>query len=144
MIHLKMEMKICVTTELNLKVITKLQENDCFKVKVQQNYISCNLNVKWRPPSLSELTSMVFNMRLTHLGSEASKCWVICPRSTISFRSMIFFLPSSIFTFGKSNIYHNVIILTLISSVTFQEINYKSYMLLKENCLILEEDIILC
>ena len=28
---------------------------------------------KWRPPSLSELTSMISNMGLTHLGSEASK-----------------------------------------------------------------------
>ena len=27
---------------------------------------------KWRFPSLSELTPMVFNMGLTHLGSEAS------------------------------------------------------------------------
>ena len=26
----------------------------------------------WRLPSLSELTPMIFNMRLTHLGSEAS------------------------------------------------------------------------
>ena len=28
---------------------------------------------KWRPPSLSKLTPMIFNTRLTHLGSEASK-----------------------------------------------------------------------
>ena len=28
---------------------------------------------KWRPPSLSKLTTMVFNTGLTHLGSEASK-----------------------------------------------------------------------
>ena len=27
----------------------------------------------WMPPSLSELTPMIFNMGLTHLGSEASK-----------------------------------------------------------------------
>ena len=27
----------------------------------------------WRPPSLSELTPMIFDMGLTHLGSEASK-----------------------------------------------------------------------
>ena len=26
----------------------------------------------WRPPSLNELTQMIFNMELTHLGSEAS------------------------------------------------------------------------
>ena len=30
--------------------------------------------ITWRPPSLSELTPMIFNMRLTHLGSEASDC----------------------------------------------------------------------
>ena len=28
--------------------------------------------VNWRPPSLSELTPMIFNMGLTYLGSEAS------------------------------------------------------------------------
>ena len=28
----------------------------------------------WRPPTLSELTPMMFNMGLTHLGSEASIC----------------------------------------------------------------------
>ena len=27
----------------------------------------------WRPPSLSELTPTIFNMGLTHLGSDASK-----------------------------------------------------------------------
>ena len=31
------------------------------------------LNVKWRHPSLSELTPMLFNTGLTHLGLEASK-----------------------------------------------------------------------
>ena len=31
------------------------------------------INYNWRPPSLSELTPMVFNTGLTHLGSEASK-----------------------------------------------------------------------
>ena len=28
--------------------------------------------INWRPPSLSELTSMIFDIGLTHLGSEAS------------------------------------------------------------------------
>ena len=28
--------------------------------------------MKWRPPSLSELSSIIFNMELAHLGSEAS------------------------------------------------------------------------
>ena len=31
----------------------------------------------WRPPSLSELTPMIFNTGLTHLGSEASKCFML-------------------------------------------------------------------
>ena len=30
---------------------------------------------KWMPPSLSELTTMIFNMGLTHLGSEASNIY---------------------------------------------------------------------
>ena len=30
--------------------------------------------IKWRPPSLSELTPMLFNTGLTHFSSEASKC----------------------------------------------------------------------
>ena len=36
-------------------------------------------NDKWRPLSLSKLTLIVFNMELTHLGSETSKCtiWVL-------------------------------------------------------------------
>ena len=34
--------------------------------------IRINKNEKWRPPSLSELTP-IFNMGLTHFGSEASK-----------------------------------------------------------------------
>ena len=29
---------------------------------------------KCRPPTLSELTPIIFHMKLTHLGSEASKC----------------------------------------------------------------------
>ena len=29
---------------------------------------------KWRPPNLSELTLVILNMELTHLGSEASIC----------------------------------------------------------------------
>ena len=31
----------------------------------------------WRPPSLSELTPMIFNTGLTHLGSESSVCKLI-------------------------------------------------------------------
>ena len=42
---------------LNLTIIDKLQRLDY--------YI-------WRPPSLSELTPMIFDMGLTHFGSEAS------------------------------------------------------------------------
>ena len=30
---------------------------------------------KWRPSSLSELTLIIFNTELTHLGSEASKSY---------------------------------------------------------------------
>ena len=44
-----------------------------FLVKVYTLKIGC-LNV-WRLPSLSELTQMIFNMGLTHLGTEASKCY---------------------------------------------------------------------
>ena len=32
-----------------------------------------NMAIKLRPPSLSELTRMIFNLGLTHLGSEAYK-----------------------------------------------------------------------
>ena len=31
--------------------------------------------IKWRPSSLSELTPMPFNMGLTHLGLDVSKCY---------------------------------------------------------------------
>ena len=30
------------------------------------------VHIKWRPPNLSELTTMISNTGLTHLGSEAS------------------------------------------------------------------------
>ena len=30
--------------------------------------------MKWRPPSLSELTPVISNTRLTHLCSKATKC----------------------------------------------------------------------
>ena len=36
--------------------------------------IHLNINYIWRPSSLSELTPIMFNMGLTHLGSEASIC----------------------------------------------------------------------
>ena len=42
----------------------------CIKVRFFKN---CFYRMKWRPPSLSELTPIVFNMGFTHLGSEASK-----------------------------------------------------------------------
>ena len=33
--------------------------------------------MKWRLPSLSELTPIIFNMELTHLGSEDSKLSIL-------------------------------------------------------------------
>ena len=38
------------------------------KIKFPKRYKN-----NWRPPSLSELTPMLFNTGLSHLGSEASK-----------------------------------------------------------------------
>ena len=32
------------------------------------------MNSNWRAPSLSELTPMIYNIELTHLGSEVSNC----------------------------------------------------------------------
>ena len=32
-----------------------------------------NLMLNWRPPSVSELTPIIFNTELTYLGSETSK-----------------------------------------------------------------------
>ena len=37
------------------------------------NIVKLNINkCIWRPPSLNELTQMIYNIELTHLGSEAS------------------------------------------------------------------------
>ena len=36
------------------------------------NYIDKKLDLIWRRPSLNELASIIFHMKLTHLGSEAS------------------------------------------------------------------------
>ena len=43
--------------------------------KLVSNYdcILLKINLIWRSPSLSELTPMIFNMELTHLGSKPSK-----------------------------------------------------------------------
>ena len=35
--------------------------------------IRASTRIKWRPPTLSELTPIIFKKELTHLGSEASK-----------------------------------------------------------------------
>ena len=43
------------------------------KLKIKEkNYLLIYAGVKWRPPSLSELTPMVFNTGLTHLGLKAT------------------------------------------------------------------------
>ena len=43
------------------------------KLDLGSNRITGTTTNKCRPPKLSELTPMIFNMGLTHLGSEASK-----------------------------------------------------------------------
>ena len=48
-----------------------------YQLKILKSYICyiksrIDANYGWRPSSLSELTPMLFNMGLTHLGSEAS------------------------------------------------------------------------
>ena len=51
-------------------------------LKITQNYINIKyflmiirkfqiMFIKWRPPSPSKLTTIIFNMELTHLGLEA-------------------------------------------------------------------------
>ena len=59
---------IALKTKLNKVLVTFNQ----FSVYITDNKIK-RLTCKWRYPSLSELTPMVFNMELTHLGSDASK-----------------------------------------------------------------------
>ena len=39
----------------------------------QRYFIS---KVNWKPPNLSEVTPIIINMGLTHLGSEAFNCWI--------------------------------------------------------------------
>ena len=46
------------------------------------------VNLNWRPPSLSELTPMIFNMGLAHLGSQVFNYNVIC-KSNFNFLGMI-------------------------------------------------------
>ena len=40
---------------------------------IYQIYFQLLFYIKWRSPSVSKLTPMIFNAGLTHLGSEASK-----------------------------------------------------------------------
>ena len=45
----------------------------------------------WKPPSLSELTPMIFNTDLTHLGSEAFIYGIKTPIFTLVFISTFLF-----------------------------------------------------
>ena len=65
----------------------------------------------WRPPSLSELTPMLFNTGLTHLGSEASNSislgllsYMLASRLYILWKYInisVFFLPREVISFSK-------------------------------------------
>ena len=54
------------------------------KTKIIKNSKTTYLYSKWRPPSLNELTPIIFSMGLTHLGSEAAKYYSPLRFSTIS------------------------------------------------------------
>ena len=43
-----------------------------FKQALEMRYILIAKQHIWRPPSISELTPMIFNTVLTHLGSKAA------------------------------------------------------------------------
>ena len=54
-----------------------LSQSDCTILSIQVLLQSCKMQVNvsqeiWKSPSLSELTPMLFNTGLAHLGSEAS------------------------------------------------------------------------
>ena len=51
----------------------RLSERNNFDITRKNLRISLNVKIKFRPPFKSELTSMIFNTELTHLGSEDSK-----------------------------------------------------------------------
>ena len=50
---------------------------------IPMNSHRCNMDMqiydKWSPPSRSELTPMIFNMGLTHLGSKTSNSYFDLP-----------------------------------------------------------------
>ena len=56
----------------------------------------------WRPSSLSELTPMIFNMGLTHLGSKASNC---SNASHINLHEILLLKINLKFSIEKQNIY---------------------------------------
>ena len=65
--------KICLTTNHPCMM---LYQNLKFRITKSVKWNLIFSIFIWRPPSLSELISMVFNTGLTHLGSEAS-IWYI-------------------------------------------------------------------
>ena len=56
------------------------------------------IRIKWRPPSLSELTPMIFNLELTHLSSEVCKLYRV---SLLKLIFVTFFSHSKKFNMQK-------------------------------------------
>ena len=47
------------------------------------------MKINWRPPSLSELTPVIYDMGLTHLGYEAFHCVIIKVNTRFLFTQLI-------------------------------------------------------
>ena len=46
---------------------------------IYKNFLHCSLMIIWRPPSLSDLTPMLFNMEWTYLGSTEASIYIKVP-----------------------------------------------------------------
>ena len=56
----------------NYKYFKSINKYGILIIKLLTFNFQKTIKYNWRPPSLSELTSIIFNMELIHLGSESS------------------------------------------------------------------------
>ena len=60
-------------------------------------HININKGNRWRPPSLSELTPIIFNRELTHIGSKTSKYLIFYHKIQFGFPDFVKFNINIIF-----------------------------------------------
>ena len=88
------DVKILSTSQVHVEIII------VYELNLQE------LLIKWRLSSLSELTPMIYNMGLTHLGPEDSRyfIYVVCEK-LVNYFCVVFFLYSKFWEKNTSRAY---------------------------------------